>query len=201
MPVFTSGGGSSAPKVEQATPSITVSSGGLITATSNQQEGLVPAGTKTATHQLTTQTGTTITPGTSQKTACASGRYTTGNILVAGDADLKAENIKSGVNIFGVTGTLKTQEVISGTISSGYYGYASVSYFDAETEKIVNNKEVSRDITISIYKNSMIAYMGLSENPRITGGQLIESGRVYFGEAYLSVILLTSDNFSIGGGY
>lgn len=51
------------------------------------------------------QGGSTVTPGTANKTAVASGRYVTGNIIVAGDADLKADNIKKGVNIFGVTGT------------------------------------------------------------------------------------------------
>ena len=62
-------------------------------------------GTTSDTYQLTTQAGRTITPGTSQQMACASGRYTTGNIYVAGDSDLVASNIRSGVNIFGVTGT------------------------------------------------------------------------------------------------
>lgn len=91
----------------QATPTISVNSSGLITASSTQSAGYVTAGTKNATKQLTTQAGKTITPGTSQQTAVASGRYTTGAVYVAGDSDLKAENIKSGVNIFGVTGALE----------------------------------------------------------------------------------------------
>lgn len=89
----------------QATPSITVSSGGLITASATQSAGYVTSGTKSATKQLTTQAGKTVTPGTSQQTAVASGRYTTGTVYVAGDTDLKAANIKKGVNIFGVAGT------------------------------------------------------------------------------------------------
>lgn len=97
----------SMPSVAQATPSITVSSGGLITAKADQSGGKVDAGSRSATKQLTTQGGKTVTPGTSQQTAVYSGRYTTGNIYVAGDSDLKPENIKSGVNIFGVAGTLK----------------------------------------------------------------------------------------------
>lgn len=94
------------PTVTQPTPAITVSSSGLITAKGTQStSGYVASGTKTATKQLTTQSGKTITPGTSQQTAVASGRYTSGNVLVAGSANLKAENIKSGVKIFNVTGT------------------------------------------------------------------------------------------------
>lgn len=95
----------------QATPSITVSTGGLITASATQSAGYVASGTKSATKQLTTQVGKTVIPGTSQQTAVASGRYTTGTVYVAGDSDLKAENIKSGVSIFGVTGTLSMQNL------------------------------------------------------------------------------------------
>lgn len=92
------------PSVTQATPSISVSSSGLITASASQTEGHVAAGSKSATKQLTTQSGTTVTPGTSQKTAVSSGRYTTGTVYVAGSSNLVASNIKKGVNIFGVTG-------------------------------------------------------------------------------------------------
>lgn len=55
---------------------------------------------------IPSQAGKTITPGTAQQTAISSGTYASGNILVAGDANLKAQNIKSGVSIFGVNGAL-----------------------------------------------------------------------------------------------
>lgn len=93
------------PRVEVATPMIDVSAGGLITATTEQEKGYVPGGTKSATQQLTTQGAKTVTPGTSDQTAVASGRYTTGNVVVSGDANLVPENIAEGVSIFGVTGT------------------------------------------------------------------------------------------------
>ena len=93
------------PQVEQATPQISVSAAGLITATAEQQEGYVPGGTKSSTKQLTTQAAKTVTPGTTNQTAVASGRYTTDDVVVAGDANLTAENIAEGVTIFDVTGT------------------------------------------------------------------------------------------------
>lgn len=96
--------------VTQATPSINVNANGLITAVAQQSAGYVEAGSKSATHQLTTQGGKTVTPSTAQQTAVASGRYTTGAVYVAGSANLISANIKQGVNIFGVVGTLVPQD-------------------------------------------------------------------------------------------
>ena len=96
------------PTAEQATPNITVMSSGLVTATATQEEGYVVAGTKSAATQLTTQGPKIITPGTADKTAVAGGRYTTGVVIVKGDTNLVAGNIKSGISIFGVAGTLET---------------------------------------------------------------------------------------------
>lgn len=94
------------PSATQATPTISVSSSGLITASSTQSEGYVEAGTKSATKQLTTQAAQTITPGTSNKTI-SSGRYLTGTQTIKGDSNLKAANIKKGVSIFGVAGSFE----------------------------------------------------------------------------------------------
>ena len=92
------------PTATQATPSISVSSAGLITASATQTAGYVSAGTKSATKQLTTQAAQTITPGTANKTI-ASGRYLTGTQTIKGDSNLVAGNIKKGVSIFGVSGS------------------------------------------------------------------------------------------------
>lgn len=91
--------------VALATPSITVSTAGKITASVSQSAGYVADGTKSATQQLTTQAAKTVTPGAADQTAVSSGRYTTGAVIVKGDANLVAGNIKSGVSIFGVAGT------------------------------------------------------------------------------------------------
>ena len=93
------------PMATQVTPTISVdSSSGLITATATQSAGYVSSGTKSSTKQLTTKSTATITPGISNQTI-ASGTYLTGTCTIKGDANLVADNIKSGTSIFGVTGS------------------------------------------------------------------------------------------------
>lgn len=156
------------PQVEQATPSISVSSGGLITATTEQEKGYVPGGTKSATQQLTTQGAKTVTPGTSNQTAVASGRYTTGDVVVAGDANLVPENIAKGVSVFGVTGTLSggggvfritsigiydifQDEAAAGEIVSGYLGERPGNYE-------ITTVETSRDVPVGVSGRSPSRY-------------------------------------------
>lgn len=67
----------------QATPTISVNNSGLITATVTQSTGYVTGGTKSATQQLSTQAGTTITPTKSSQTAIAANKYAIGTITVA----------------------------------------------------------------------------------------------------------------------
>lgn len=108
------------------TPTITVGSDGLITATVSGEQSITPtvtagyvsagtAGTVSVsgsdTEQLTTQAAQTITPGTSNQTIAA-GTYLTGAQTVLGDSRLLPGNIKSGVSIFGVAGSL-TSAVVS----------------------------------------------------------------------------------------
>lgn len=97
----------------QATPSISISTRGLITASATQSEGYVSAGTKSATNQMTTQSGKDVYPGTTRQLVVPAWRYTIGNIYVNGDSNLTAGNIKKGVSIFGVAGSYE------GTSSNG----------------------------------------------------------------------------------
>ena len=66
-----------------ATPAISISSDGLITASSAQTAGYVAAKTTTATKQLTAQSAKTITPSSSAQVAVGAGKYTTGDITVS----------------------------------------------------------------------------------------------------------------------
>lgn len=58
---------------------------------------------------ITSVNAQTITPITTDQTVNGN-VFLTGAITVAGDANLLAENIKSGVTIFGVTGTYTGEE-------------------------------------------------------------------------------------------
>lgn len=69
--------------VTQATPTITVDAAGKITASATQAAGVVAAGTKSATKQLTVQAAKTVTPSASAQTAVAKGVFTTGIVTVA----------------------------------------------------------------------------------------------------------------------
>lgn len=153
------------PIVTQATPSISVSSAGLITASANQAAGRVSAGTKSSTKQLTTQAAATITPGTSAKTAVAAGRYTTGAVTVAGDPNLSSANIKSGVIIFGIYGTY------SGTSSSGMGPLIHV--------KIVNNTGLDDD-----YLGGYIIGNNYDGGPEMWHNTIVGNNRVFSGTCF-----------------
>ena len=64
-----------------------------------------------------TKAATTWTPTTSNQTIAA-GTYCSGAQTIKGDANLKAANIKSGVSIFGVAGSLQEGIDIKGVIKS-----------------------------------------------------------------------------------
>lgn len=146
------------PRVEVATPMIDVSAGGLITATTEQEKGYVPGGTKSATQQLTTQGAKTVTPTTTNQTAVASGRYTTGDVKVAGDANLVPENIAEGVSIFGVQGTHAggggSVETVTITYQSSI-DTAETKYVNSEQELITSN-----DFSVEVPKNSIVGISG-----------------------------------------
>lgn len=123
------------PTATQATPSITVSSGGLITAKATQTAGYVAEGEKSATKQLTVQGAQTITPGTADKTI-ASGRYLTGTQTIKGDSNLVAENIKSGVSIFGVAGSYEGSGGSSGGSQVAMGTFTVAAYIDTVDTEI-----------------------------------------------------------------
>lgn len=105
---------------------------GLITALSFYTPGyLQDTVTTEKEYQLIIQGEQTITPGTSDKTIAAS-RYLTGVQTIKGDANLVAENIKSGVSIFGVSGEY------SGGGGAGAFDFAAVTSYTPAYNKITS---------------------------------------------------------------
>ena len=99
--------------VSTGTNTLTLSK--TISVTPTVSAGYVSSGTAgnsdvSLTASVTTKAAATITPGTSNQTI-ASGTYLTGNQTISGDANLVAGNIKSGVSIFGVSGSLSAATV------------------------------------------------------------------------------------------
>lgn len=184
------------PKVEQAVPKISVSAAGLITATAEQQKGYVPGGTKSVTHQLTTQGAKTVTPGRTAQSAVASGRYTTGDVVVSGDANLVPENIAEGVSIFGVQGTHSGGggDVATLTIdapSNHIYAYAD------ENGSLVHETGYAKStaLTVPVPQIVMVSATGRNERCNISGDYQIIWNLSYPNGA---VIWMTGDVTAIG---
>lgn len=166
-------------------PTISVNSSGLITASVSGTQSVTPtvtagyvssgtAGTITvsgsATKQLTTKSATTYTPSTSNQTI-ASGTYLIGTQTIKGDANLVADNIKSGVSIFGVAGSYEGSggssggspgdEVLACLVDFIYYDppglvdAPTVYYTDENMQPQVAT--VSNDLTITVAANTIIA--------------------------------------------
>lgn len=103
--------------VDSSTGEISASVSASQSVTPTVSAGYVSSGTAgtvsvsgSKTSQLTAKAAATYTPGTSDQTIAA-GQYLTGAQTVKGDADLVAANIKSGVTIFGVSGSLSAASI------------------------------------------------------------------------------------------
>lgn len=140
-----------------AAPSISVnSSTGVITATVTQTAGYVSAGSASDTESLSVQAAQTITPGTSNQTIAA-GKYLTGAQTILGDADLISSNIKSGANIFGVSGaanvvdtTIATSAASAAEIMNGYKAYVNGTLITGNaTVPTVSQDGVTKVLSIS----------------------------------------------------
>lgn len=119
--------------VKQAKPTISISAKGVITAKTEQDAGYIEGGTATQTQQMPVQGGITITP-TDANVTITKGAYLTGDIVVLGDPNLKPENIKKGITIFGITGTAETDGTGGGGNETN--SYSGESQADGENELI-----------------------------------------------------------------
>ena len=138
---------------------------------------------------VTKKSAATYTPGKADQTI-ASGQYLSGKQTIKGDANLLAENIKSGVSIFGVTGThecaasepnLQSKTVTPSesqqTVSpdSGYDGLSSV------TVEAVSSAYVGSGVT----KKSAETYTPGTSDQTIAASQYLSGKQTIKGDANL----------------
>lgn len=135
------------------------------------------AGSGKVSQSLTKQGAKTVTPKTTNQTAVAANRWTTGNIVVLGFSNLIVSNIVYGVNIFGVTGTYRP------TIQYGWYPNSrlQVNYrqWNSNHPQMLDyNKSGDTYITLSTTYNDIIDWGGASTNwlPWSDGWDLVNAG-------------------------
>ena len=126
----------------------------------------------------------------------ASGRYTTGDVVVSGDANLVAENIAEGVSIFGVQGTHSGGggDVATLTIdapSNHIYAYAD------ENGSLVHETGYAKStaLTVPVPQIVMVSATGRNERCNISGDYQIIWNLSYPNGA---VIWMTGDVTAIG---
>ena len=101
------------------------------------------------TGSIASQAAKSITPGTSNQTV-SSGVYLSGNITVLGSSNLVASNIKSGVNIFGVTGTYTDDATASNSrILSGYTAYKAGTKLTGTMPNLTSSTDIDFQTTNS----------------------------------------------------
>lgn len=144
--------------------------GELSTPVIDTNTGIVTAGVSTAgyldtnatkTLQLNTKSAATIIPSTTDQTIAAE-QYLTGIQTIKGDSNLVAENIASGVSIFGVTGTHSSIDTSDATATEADIISGKTAY--------VNGSKVTGTLVVQNY------YTGTTAPESITG----EDGDLYF---------------------
>ena len=184
------------PEVIQATPTISVSSGGLIAASATQSGGIIAGGSKSATQQLPTQGAATITPGTTEQIAVPTQTYTTGAVKVAGDANLKAENIAEGVSIFGVQGAHSGQEFATCTVTNqSDSALVNLYYINGDKSSLISIYPGSYNKKVIVNKYSFFIVTSVI-SPDVSGSveDVSEDVSVYLGDGK---ILFVTGNFGL----
>lgn len=133
--------------VDQATPEISVSSSGLITASATQKTGYVENGTKSAVKQLSVKAAEEFTPTTKNQTIPA-GLYLTGTQKILGDPNLKAENIADGVTIFNIEGTHVGGIVPDGTKTVTANGVHDVTEYEFVSVELPTAAQATPSISV-----------------------------------------------------
>ena len=151
--------------------------------------GTITANECTSSH-VNNRDGGTITPGTSNQTITPGSGYTgLSQVVVAGDSDLVAGNIKSGVTIFGVTGSLNSSSVGTSTYSKlTYKKIHSQTWNDFGTTDVTTSRgDKSHTYTTNSLSGVFIVSVSCSgdsgtkvNSSSITGGTILQQeGNTY----------------------
>ena len=170
--------------VTQATPTITVAAAGKITASATQGAGVVAAGTKSATKQLTVQAAKTVTPSTSAQTAVAKGVFTTGIITVAAVYAVIRVTYPSGSTCTCTSGsTTLTAKDTTGTAlfiitAKGTWTVKAVSGSNTASKDVSITADgqvatVTLAFELVLFKNGAYQNIGSFNNATITSGNLV----------------------------
>lgn len=147
---------------------------------------------------IQSQAAKTITPSTATQTAVAKGLYTSGAVTVAGSSNLISDNIRSGVNIFGVTGAYSGQQIKTKQIPSAIVRQISKSSLTITSDSLPNDV------------NSILAFFLTLEGDVTVDNKKTEYSRLvvsdydisfYFGSegGYYKGFLYTSDDSMVLG--
>ena len=152
----------------------------MLAGVSGYSKGVLVTGT------IPSKGATTYTPGTTNQTI-TSGQYLSGTQTIVGDTDLKAGNIKSGVNLFGVNGTFTSDaNAVAGNILKGKTAYVN------------GNK-----ITGTISSKGATTYTPGTSNQTISSGQYLSGTQTIQGDADLKAGNIKSgvNIFGVTGTY
>lgn len=168
---------------------------------------------------VTKKSAATYTPGTSDQ-SIASGQYLSGTQTIKGDANLVAGNIKSGVSIFGVSGTYTgSSSGGSGSVSlqskivspsertqtvkpdSGYGGLSQVTVNAISTTYVGSGvtKKAAATYTPSTSNQTIAASQYLSGAQTIKGDANLVAGNIKSGVSIFGVTGTYAGGGSSGG--
>ena len=172
-------------RVDQATPSISIDSNGLIIASATQSEGYVEAGTKSATKQLTVQAAKTVTPTTSEQTIVSSGKFVTGDIKVAAMPTATQATPSITVSSAGLVTASATQS--AGYVSEGTK--SATKQLTVQAAKTVTPKSSAQTAVASgVYTTGAVTVAG---DANLVAANIL-AGKTIFGVAGSAPKVITS---------
>lgn len=173
----------------QGTPSISVSSAGLITASCTDTTGYITGTTKSATQQMTARTssdltasGATVTAPAGYYNAAASKAVSSGSAKPPSSISGSSATVSTGTNTLTLSKTISvTPTVTAGYVSSGTAGNVSVSLTGSVTTK------AAATITPGTSNQTIAAGTYLTGAQTISGDANLVAGNIKSGVSIFSI--------------